>query len=105
MSDAVLLQSFLNFVDDNEARGLQLCLSENRLVEEELENVLAIFSCLHSTATPTSDNLEQLTRLIAKFTLVNRPVVDCELTHCCVNLSVIVVRTNATLGNRQLSCM
>lgn len=43
------------------------------IVEEEQENVLAIFSCLHSTATPTSDNLEQLTRSIAKFTLVNQP--------------------------------
>lgn len=30
VSEDVLLQSFLNFVDDNEARGLQLCLSEKQ---------------------------------------------------------------------------
>ena len=34
-------------------------------MEEEQENDLAIFSLLHSTATPTSDNLEQLKRSIA----------------------------------------
>lgn len=73
MSNDVLLQSFLNFVDTHEARALNLCLSAKRLLEEEKEDVIALFSRLHSTTIPTSENLEQLIYTVAKFTLIIQP--------------------------------
>ena len=65
VSDDALLHSFFNFLDPNEAKALQTCLSEKKILEEEQDTVISLFARLNSTAVPTSTNLEQLTKNVA----------------------------------------
>ena len=65
VSDDALLHPFFNFLDPNEAKALQACLSEKKILEEEQDTVISLFARLNSTAVPTSTNLEQLTKNVA----------------------------------------
>ena len=73
VSDDTLLHSFFNFLDLNEAKALQTCLSEKRILEEEQDNIISLFARFNSTAVPTSTNLEQLTKNVAKYALLCQP--------------------------------
>ena len=73
VSDENLLHSFFNVLDPIEAKSLKSCLSEKRLIEEEQDIVIALFSRLNSTTTPTSNNLAEMTKRVAKYTLFSRP--------------------------------
>ena len=73
-----------NFLDTNEARALKLCHLANSLLEYEKEEIIVLFSWLRSTTTPTSANLKQLTKTVAKFTLFIQPFFVFERVHCVV---------------------
>ena len=72
VSDDTLLNSFFNFLDLNEAKALQTCLSEKRILEEEQDNI-SLFAQFNSIAVPTLTNLEQLTKNVAKYAPLSQP--------------------------------
>ena len=73
VSDDTLNHSFFNFLDPQEAMALKSCLSEKKVIEDKKDIVIALFSRLNATTTPTSANLEELTKKVAKHTLVCQP--------------------------------
>ena len=68
--DDVLLGSFFNYLDP---KALQACLSNNRLLEQENNTIICLFTRFNSMSIPTSANLEQLTKNVAKYVLLSQP--------------------------------
>ena len=72
MSDDVLLRSFFNYLDHNESQVLQACLARKEVLDQD-KDTISLFTRLNSTTIPTSNNLEHITKNVAKYVLLHQP--------------------------------